>query len=58
MMSRRERIVGIASVVWIIVVLVRAISGPREEFFFVTYIFGALPVAAGWGIYLAVLAFR
>jgi hypothetical protein len=57
-MSRKERIAGIASVVWIIVVLVRAISGPREEFFFVTYIFGALPVATAWGIYLAALAFR
>jgi hypothetical protein len=57
-MSRKERIAGIASVVWIIVVLVRAISGPREEFFFVSYIFGALPVATAWGIYLAALAFR
>lgn len=57
-MSRKERIAGVASVVWIIVVLIKAISGPREELFFVTYIFGALPVATGWGIYLAVLAFR
>lgn len=57
-MSRKERIAGVASVVWIIVVLIKAISGPREEFFFVTYIFGALPIATGWGIYLAVLAFR
>ena len=57
-MSRKERIAGVASVVWIIVVLIKAISGPREEFFFVIYIFGALPVATGWGIYLAVLAFR
>jgi len=57
-MSRKARIAGVASVVWIIVVLIKAISGPREEFFFVSYIFGALPVATGWGIYLAVLAFR
>ena len=52
-MSRKKRIGIIASVLWILIILVRAISGPREEFFFIFYIFGALPVDIGWGIYLA-----
>ena len=42
----------IASLVWIIVVLVIAIRAPREEFFFIFYFFGAVPIAIGWMIYL------
>jgi uncharacterized membrane protein len=50
-MTREQRIGIIASVVWIMILLVRAISGPKEQFFFVFYIFGAVPVAIGWLIY-------
>ena len=53
-MSREQRIRIIASVVWIMIFLVRAISGPTEQFFFVFYIFGALPVAIGWLIYFVI----
>jgi uncharacterized membrane protein len=50
-MTRRQRIGIIASVLWIVIFLVRGISGPREQFFFVFYIFGAVPIAIGWLIY-------
>lgn len=52
-MNTRERVGVIASIVWVIVVLVTAISRPREQFFFISYVFGALPVAIGWLIYLS-----
>jgi uncharacterized membrane protein len=50
-MTRKQRTGIIASIVWIIIFLVRAISGPKEQFFFVFYMFGAVPVAIGWLIY-------
>jgi hypothetical protein len=57
-MSRWERIGAVVSVVWVIAVLVRAISGPREESFFVFYIFGLVPIAIGWLIYLGGVMYR
>ena len=50
-MTREQRIRIMASVIWIMIFLVRAISGPEEQFFFVFYIFGAVPVVIGWLIY-------
>ena len=50
-MTREQRIRIIASVIWIMIFLIRGISGPREQFFFVFYIFGAVPVVIGWLIY-------
>ncbi len=51
-MTRRQRLGIIASVAWVIVVLVLAIRAPRQEFFFIFYFFGAVPVALSWIIYL------
>ena len=51
-MTRGQRISIIASFVWLITILIIAITRPREQFFFVFYCFGALPVALGWLIYL------
>jgi len=56
--SRWERVGAAVSVVWVIAVLIRAISGPRQESFFVFYIFGLVPIAIGWIIYLAALMSR
>jgi hypothetical protein len=52
-MTRRERLGVLGSIVWVIIVLVTAISRPSEHFFFISYMFGALPVAVGWLIYLS-----
>lgn len=51
-MTRGQRIAVIASVIWLIIISVIAISRPREQLFFVFYCFGALPVALAWLIYL------
>lgn len=51
-MTRGQRIGIIASVIWILIVLVIAIRAPREEFFFIFYLFGAVPIAISWLIYL------
>ena len=56
-MNRRERLGIAGSIIWVIVVLVTAISRPREHFFFISYMFGALPVAIGWLIYLSLKEF-
>lgn len=53
-MTRGQRIGIIASVIWIIVVLVIAIRAPREQVFFIFYIFGAVPIAISWLIYLII----
>lgn len=56
-MNSRERAGVIGSIVWIIVVLGTATTRPSEQFFFISYIFGALPVAIGWLIYLSLKEF-